>query len=118
MGRKFTVPYALYRVHGFISAPLAVQTGFSEKDLDLFWNALLNMFDHDRSAARGEMNPRKLIVFKHANELGNAPAQKLFDAVRVTRKDGPDGPARSFSDYNVVLDKNAIPEGVEPIEKL
>jgi CRISPR-associated protein Csd2 len=118
MGRKFTVPYALYRVHGFISAPLAEQTGFSEKDLDLFWNALLNMFDHDRSAARGEMNPCKLIVFKHASELGNAPAQKLFDAVRVTRKDGPDGPARSFGDYNVVLDKNAIPEGVEPIEKL
>ncbi|HQP57052.1 MAG TPA: type I-C CRISPR-associated protein Cas7/Csd2 [Syntrophorhabdus sp.] len=118
MGRKFTVPYALYRVHGFVSAPLAEQTGFSEKDLELFWNALLNMFDHDRSAARGEMNPRKLIIFKHATELGNAPAQKLFDAVRVARRDGSNGPARSFEDYEIVLARDAVPEGVELIEKL
>ncbi|HQG32219.1 MAG TPA: type I-C CRISPR-associated protein Cas7/Csd2 [Deltaproteobacteria bacterium] len=118
MGRKFTVPYALYRVHGFVSAPLAAQTGFSEKDLDLFWNALLNMFDHDRSAARGEMNPRKLIVFKHASELGNAPAQKLFDTVCISRKDGSNGPARSFGDYEVSVAMNAVPEGVELIEKL
>jgi len=118
MGRKFTVPYALYRVHGFVSAPLAGQTGFSEKDLELFWNALLNMFDHDRSAARGEMNPRKLIIFKHATELGNAPAQKLFDAVRVARRDGSNGPARSFEDYEVVLARDDVPEGVDLIEKL
>jgi len=118
MGRKFTVPYALYRVHGFVSAPLAEQTGFSEKDLDLFWNALMNMFDHDRSAARGEMNPRKLIVFRHASELGNAPAQRLFDAVCVTRREGSTGSARSFGDYEVKIAKDAIPEGVELIEKL
>ena len=85
MGRKFTIPYGLYRGHGYISAPLAKRTGFSEDDLTLFWNALMNMFDHDRSAARGEMAVQKLIVFKHQSELGNASAQKLFQLVTVER---------------------------------
>ncbi len=115
MGRKFTIPYGLYEVHGFISAPLAKQTGFSEEDLELFWNALLNMFDHDRSAARGEMAPQKLIVFKHASELGNAPAQKLFNLVKV-EKNCDDKPPRSFSDYDVSI--GDAPDGVEIDEKL
>ncbi len=117
MGRKFTIPYGLYEVHGFISAPLAKQTGFSEKDLDLFWDALINMFDHDRSAARGEMAPRKLIVFKHESELGNAPAQKLFDLVTVEKNDGlGDAPPRAFSDYTVTVGQP--PTGVELIEMI
>ncbi|MBW2108338.1 MAG: type I-C CRISPR-associated protein Cas7/Csd2 [Deltaproteobacteria bacterium] len=103
MGRKFTVPYALYEVHGFISAPLAKQTGFSEGDLEVFWSALMNMFDHDRSAARGEMAAQKLIIFKHDSELGNVSAKKLFDLVEVKKNCG-DNPPRSFSDYNVLLD--------------
>ena len=115
MGRKFTIPYGLYEVHGFISAPLAKQTGFSEEDLELFWNALLNMFDHDRSAARGEMAPQKLIVFKHASELGNAPAQKLFNLVSVAKNCG-DNPPRSFADYSVSIGE--VPNGVEKIEML
>ena len=118
MGRKTYIPYGLYEVHGFISAPLAQQTGFSEEDLELFWNALLNMFDHDRSAARGEMASRKLIVFKHKNELGNAPAQKLFELIKVERSEGSEGPARAFSDYNVIINKAGVPEGVEIIEML
>jgi len=116
MGRKFTVPYGLYRAHGFISAPLAKQTGFSEADLELFWNALVNMFDHDRSAARGEMAARKLIVFKHEAPLGNAPAHKLFEAVTVERKDGSDDPARCFADYEVKL--GPIPQGVELLDMI
>ena len=110
--RKSIVPYGLYEVHGFISAPLAKQTGFSEDDLELFWNALLNMFDHDRSAARGEMNARKLFVFKHETALGNAPAHKLFDCVSVGRNGQADGPARQFTDYVVELDRSGVPEGV------
>ncbi|WP_457575824.1 type I-C CRISPR-associated protein Cas7/Csd2 [Desulfomarina sp.] len=116
MGRKAYIPYGLYRVHGFISAPLAEQTGFSEDDLELFWDALVNMFDHDRSAARGEMASQKLIIFKHENNLGNAPAHKLFDLIKVKRKDGSEGPARNFSDYKVTVD--AMPNGVNLIEKL
>jgi len=116
MGRKTYVPYGLYRAHGFISAPLAKQTGFSEADLELFWNALLNMFDHDRSAARGEMAARKLIVFKHDLELGNAPAQKLFDLVKVDRIGDKEKPPRSFEDYKVTTDE--APDGVEIIKKL
>jgi len=117
MGRKFTIPYGLYEMHGFISAPLAKQTGFSEDDLKLFWDALTNMFDHDRSAARGEMAPRKLIVFKHESELGNASAQKLFDLVKVQKNDGlGDAPPRAFSDYTVTVGKP--PAGVELIEML
>ena len=118
MGRKAYIPYGLYEVHGFISAPLAKQTGFSEEDLELFWNALLNMFDHDRSAARGEMAAQKLIVFKHASELGNAPANKLFDLVQVERTGNPDSPPRNFSDYKVLIDKSGVPEGVDVIEML
>jgi len=112
MGRKFTVPYGLYRVHGFISAPLAKQTGFSEDDLELFWNALLNMFDHDRSAARGEMAARKLIIFKHSSELGVAPANKLFERITVKRSTDESTPARSFSDYEVVINRDNLPDGI------
>ena len=115
MGRKFTIPYGLYRVHGFISAPLAQQTGFTEEDLELFWKALMNMFDHDRSAARGEMATRKLFVFKHDSQLGNAPAHRLFDLVQVKRKDDTK-PTRAFSDYEVNFAKENIQAGVTPIE--
>jgi CRISPR-associated protein Csd2 len=118
--RKAIVPYGLYRIHGFISAPLAKQTGFSEADLELFWNALVNMFDHDRSASRGEMAPQKLIVFKHQSALGNASAQKLFDLVEVKKRCG-DVPARSFKDYDVTPIEELqakSPAGVEIIEKL
>lgn len=113
--RKAIVPYGLYRVHGFISAPLAKQTGFSEDDLKLFWDALINMFDHDRSAARGEMAARKLVVFKHEKELGNAPASKLFDLVTVEKNCG-DTPPRSFINYQVTV--GSTPDGVELIELL
>ena len=110
MGRKFTIPYGLYRCHGFISAHLAQQTGFSEDDLNLLWQALLNMFDHDRSAARGEMSARGLYVFEHKSPLGDAPATALFDQVSVTKNKGVDA-ARSFSDYSVKVAK-AMPQGV------
>lgn len=115
MGRKATVPYGLYICHGFISANLAQQTGFSEEDLDLFWDALKNMFDVDRSAARGLMSAQKLIVFKHDSALGNAPANKLFDLVEV--KKTCDGAPRSFSDYEVTIDRDALPANVT-IEEL
>ncbi|MBM4152388.1 MAG: type I-C CRISPR-associated protein Cas7/Csd2 [Kiritimatiellaceae bacterium] len=115
MGRKFTIPYGLYRVHGFISSPLAKQTGFSEEDLVLFWDSLINMFDQDRSAARGEMAPQKLIIFKHASELGNAPAQKLFNLVSVKKNCGDNSP-RSFADYTVSV--GDAPVGVEKVEML
>ncbi len=115
MGRKFTVPYALYRTHGYISASLAEQTGFSEDDLKLFWEALANMFDHDRSAARGEITARKLIVFRHQSKLGNAPAKVLFDSVKINRKNGSrERPSRSFEDYEVSL--GGVPDGVELLE--
>lgn len=110
MGRKATVPYGLYVCHGFISANLAQQTGFSEEDLELFWDALKNMFDVDRSAARGLMSAQKLIVFKHDSVLGNAPANKLFDLVKV-EKVCDDAP-RSFSDYTVTIDKEGLPANV------
>jgi CRISPR-associated protein Csd2 len=118
MGRKFTVPYALYRCHGFISAPLAEQTGFCEEDLQLFWEALVNMFEHDRSAARGQMATRKLIVFKHDSRMGKAPAHQLFDLVKVERVNGADGPARTFADYKVELDDDSKPAGVTIEEKV
>lgn len=117
MGRKTYIPYGLYRVHGFISAPLAKQTGFSEEDLDLFWKSLENMFDHDRSAARGEMASRKLIIFKHDSELGNTQAHKLFDLVNVSRFSGSNEPARAFSDYKVEVDTKNVPDGVTIQEK-
>lgn len=116
MGRKFTVPYALYRCHGFISAPLAGQTGFSEEDLKLFWEALVNMFEHDRSAARGQLATRQLIVFKHDSKMGNAPAHKLFDLIGIERVNGAAGPARMFADYVVKVDETKKPDGVT-IEK-
>ncbi len=110
MGRKATIPYGLYVCHGFISANLAQQTGFSEADLDLFWDALKNMFDVDRSAARGLMSAQKLIVFTHDSILGNAPANKLFDLVKVEKK--CEGAPRSFSDYEVTINKNELPTGM------
>ncbi len=115
MGRKFTVPYGLYRAHGFVSAPLAGQTGFSEDDLNLLWEALANMFEHDRSAARGLMATRKLVVFKHDSNMGNAPAHALFDRVRVKRREGVRVP-RGFGDYEVTIDREALPAGVCIIE--
>ena len=111
MGRKATVPYGLYVCHGFVSANLAKQTGFSEEDLDLFWEALKNMFDVDRSAVRGLMSAQKLIVFKHDSVLGNAPANKLFDLVKI--KKNCDGAPRKFEDYKMLpIDKNNLPAGV------
>lgn len=116
MGRKHIVPYALYRAEGFISAKLAEKSGFSPEDLELLWDALVNMFDHDRSAARGKMATRKLIIFEHETALGNAPAHKLFDLVTVSRKDLT-RPARAYSDYEVYVDKAGVPAGVRLIEK-
>ncbi len=110
MGRKFTVPYGLYMAHGFISANLADQTGFNEDDLTLLWQALSSMFEHDRSAARGLMATRGLYVFKHDSKLGNAPAHDLFDRVDV--KKIAQGPARQFSDYQVQINEQNMPEGV------
>ena len=110
-GRKATVPYGLYVCHGFISANLAKQTGFSEEDLNLFWDALKNMFDVDRSAARGLMSAQKLIVFKHESVLGNAPANKLFDLVKIEKV--CDGAPRKFEDYKVYeIEKDKLPAGV------
>lgn len=117
MGRKATVPYGLYLTHGFVSANLARQTGFSENDLCLFWEALKNMFDVDRSAARGLMSAQRLIVFKHSSELGNAPANKLFDLVKVSKKDSVDV-ARSIADYDITIDRAHCPDNVEIIEML
>lgn len=112
MGRKYIVPYGLYRVEGFVSANLARKTtGFSEEDLALLWQAVINMFEHDRSAARGKMAVRELIVFKHQSELGNAPAHKLFERVTV-QACNPGVPARSYEDYSVSVDTDSLPEGV------
>lgn len=118
MGRKYIVPYALYRVDGYISANLARKvTGFSEDDLALLWQAIINMFEYDHSAARGNMAVRELIVFKHATELGNAPAYKLFDTVSVKRKEGVIA-ARSYSDYEVEVAENKLPEGVSCVRMI
>lgn len=116
MGRKSTIPYGLYLCHGFVSANLANQVGFSEEDLQLFWDALKNMFDFDRSASRGLMSARKLIVFKHDSVLGNAPANKLFDLIHVVKKTEIDTP-RSFNDFTVSIDSNTCPSNVT-IEEL
>ena len=124
MGRKHIVPYGLYRAHGFVSAKLAEKTGFSDDDLELLWEALASMFEHDRSAARGEMSARKLIVFQHESALGNAPAHRLFERVEVQRvvdgvpvsleaarrNNAP--PARRFEDYRVTVDERDLPAGV------
>lgn len=133
MGRKHIVPYGLYRAHGYVSAPLASHpvkgTGFSDADLDLLFEALGNMFEHDRSAARGEMATRKLIVFRHACALGNARANDLFDRVKTWRvfkgeryRPGDERldnapPARGFEDYAITIDREGLPEGIEIIEK-
>jgi CRISPR-associated protein Csd2 len=133
MGRKHIVPYGLYRAHGYVSAPLASHpvkgTGFSDDDLDLLFEALGNMFEHDRSAARGEMATRKLIVFRHACALGNARANDLFDRVKTWRvfkgeryRPGDERldnapPARNFEDYAITIDREGLPEGIEIIEK-
>lgn len=118
MGRKYIIPYALYRAEGFVSANLAQKsTGFSEEDLKLLWTAIINMFEHDRSAARGKMAVRELIVFKHDSALGNAPSYKLFEAVSVKRAD-PDAVARKYSDYTVHIDASAIPAGVSCVRMI
>lgn len=114
MGRKYTVPYGLYCAHGFVSAHLAAQTGFNEDDLQLFWEAMQNMFEHDRSAARGEMNTRKLIVFKHKTALGNKHTHNLFE--RVQHKKLSEGPARDYSDYEIYLDGKTFPEIFKVVE--
>ena len=121
MGRKHIVPYGLYRAHGFVSAKLAERTGFSPDDLDVLWGSLTQMFEHDHSAARGEMVARQLIAFKHTSALGNAPAHRLFERVSVKRTEanGSEGilpPARSFADYRVELDLDDMPTNVETIE--
>lgn len=116
MGRKFTVPYGLYRAYGFISAPFANQTGFSEQDLELFWESLVNMFEHDRSAARGLMGTRKLIIFEHSSKMGDIPVQQLFDAITAKRKD-ESKPARDFGDYMISIDKSKISQAVNIIER-
>lgn len=117
MGRKNTIPYGLYRAHGFVSAPLAAQTGFDDADLDLLWTALTDMFEHDRSASRGLMSARKLVIFKHDSALGNAAAHSLFDRVGVARRD-TNKPARHFSDYEVSINRDGLPASVELIERL
>ena len=112
MGRKYIVPYGLYRAEGYISANIARKvTGFTDDDLEVLWQAIENMFECDHAAGRGKMAVRKLIVFKHDSEFGNAPAYKLFDAVKVARKD-TDKPARCYADYEVTVDETSIPEGV------
>jgi CRISPR-associated protein Csd2 len=114
MGRKFTIPYGLYRVHGFVNPHLAAQTGFNSNggDLELLWNALLKMFETDRSASRGEMSPQKLVLFEHESPLGNAPAHQLFERVQVGSASSNDAPPRSFSDYEFTIDKNDLPDGI------
>ena len=134
MGRKHIVPYGLYRTHGYVSACLADDskkgTGFSESDLELLWTALEHMFDHDRSAARGEMAARRLILFRHESKLGNAPAHKLFERVVVKRVNGGEDyvpgdlhmhnlpPARAWLDYRVNLDADDLPSGIEIVDRI
>lgn len=117
MGRKATIPYGLYLAHGFVSANLAKQTGFDDEDLNLLWAALQNMFDNDRSAAKGLMSARKLILFEHSSSLGNAPANVLFDHVKVQRKADVSTP-RSFEDYDVIINRDNMPSGVTVRELL
>lgn len=118
MGRKSIVPYALYRAEGYISANLARKvTGFSEEDLELLWEAIINMFEIDHSAARGKMAVRELLVFKHSKELGDCPAYKLFDAIEVSKKDGVVYP-RQYKDYSVTIHEEQIPDSVELLRKI
>lgn len=118
MGRKNTISYGLYVTYGFISAPLACQTGFSEDDLNIFWESLANMFEHDHSASRGLMSARKLIVFKHADAMGSVPASKLFDLVTCEKINNISISARGFEDYKISINKKDLPARVEVIEKL
>ena len=118
MGRKAIVPYGLYRMHGFVSAAIAGRTGFSVEDLELLWSALKDMFEHDRSTARGQMNVRGLFVFKHEKELGNAPSHRLFERVSVARSGDTSAPARKFSDYVVSAADEDLPAGVELLSSL
>ena len=118
MGKKNIIHYGLYRAEGYISAHLAEKTGYTNEDLKLLWDSLINMWDHDHSAARGKMNARKLIVFEHEGKLGNAPAHKLFDLVNVKKKDLNGSPARAFSDYEVTIDQENLPSQVNLLEKL
>ena len=111
MGRKEIVPYGLYRAHGFISPQLAAQTKFSQNDLGILWSALGNMFDFDRSAARGEMTTRELVIFEHQSPLGNAQAHRLFERVTVSRRD-ESRPPRAYGDYVVSVDEQALPAGI------
>jgi CRISPR-associated protein Csd2 len=117
MGRKHIVPYALYRADGYVSACLAKKTGFSNDDLELLWEALENMFDHDHSASRGKMTSRRLVVFRHESKLGNAPAHRLFETVTVARRDQAQ-PPRSYTDYEVFVDRDRVPNGVTVVEKI
>lgn len=117
MGRKNLIPYGLYRCHGFISANLAAETGFTTDDLELLWEALSMMFDHDRSASRGTMAPQALLVFEHATTLGNAPAHKLFERIKVSAKPGITA-ARDFADYALSIDESALPAGIKLHRKL
>lgn len=119
MGRKFTIPYGLYKAQGFVNPFLAKQTGFSDDDLELLFTALENAFQFDQSAARpaGSMNPRAIIVFKHDSKLGNAPSHKLFERVSVKKKDGVEVP-RAFTDYEVTIDREGLPNGIEIIERI
>jgi CRISPR-associated protein Csd2 len=116
MGRKEIVPYGLYVAHGFISPHLASDTGFNNDDLALLWQSLCMMFEPDRSAARGEMSTRRLVVFEHESMLGNAPAHRLFERIKIDRKD-PANPARAYSDYAVTVDTEKVPAGVTIQEK-
>ena len=118
IGKKALIPYGLYRAEGYISAHFAADTGFTEDDLELLWDALINMFDHDHSAARGKMNARKLFVFKHESALGNAPSHKLFDLIDVKRNDDENLPARGFKQYEISINKQDLPQQVDLIEKL
>jgi CRISPR-associated protein Csd2 len=117
MGRKEIVPYALYECHGFVNANLARQTGFSNEDLELLWASLINLFEHDRSASRGEMSSCKLFVFEHESVLGNAPAARLFERIKVQRKD-TSKPARAFADYEVIVNRESLPSGITLREML
>ena len=120
MGRKYIVPYGLYRVEGYVSAKLAEKTGFSQDDLELLWESLINLFEHDHSAARGKMASQKLYVFEHETVLGNAPSHKLFDLITHSLKEDNGAPRlpRCFTDYNIHVAREHLPAGVQLLEKL